>query len=309
MTHPRRSEPPTAGPTAGGATSLRALARSRHTRLLGWVLALNAGLMAAEIIGGLAFGSLALLADGAHMVSDVTGLAIALIAQKLMARRVSARHSYGLQRADVLAAQANATVLLGTAVWVIVEAIRRIGAPPTIEAGGTLVIATLGLVANAVSVVVLVRSRDESLNMRAAFVHMSADAAGSVGVIAAGVAAIGSVYWVDPAVSLLLGVGILCTGGRLLADSTHILMEGTPRSVDLEEVASAIKALDGVETVHHLHAWHLASDTIALSAHIVAYGHLSLDGAQAIADRTRTMLEDRFGITHATLELENRPCG
>lgn len=296
MTEARRSVPPAAA------------RRSRHTRLLGWVLALNAGLMVAEIIGGLVFGSLALLADGVHMVSDVTGLAIALVAQQLMARSVSSRHSYGLQRADVLAAQANATILLGTAVWVIVEAIRRIGAPPNIEAGGVLVIATLGLVTNAVSVVVLARSRDESLNMRAAFVHMSADAAGSVGVIVAGAAALGSVFWVDPAVSLLLGVAILYTGGRLLAESTHILMEGTPRSVDLEEVALAITALDGVDTVHHVHAWHLASDTIALSAHIVAHGHPSLDEAQAIADRTRTMLEHRFDITHATLELENRPC-
>lgn len=296
MTEARMPEPPAAA------------RRSRHTRLLSWVLALNAALMAAEIIGGLVFGSLALLADGVHMVSDVTGLAIALVAQQLMTRRVSPRHSYGLQRADVLAAQANATILLGTAVWVIVEAIRRIGAPPTIEAGGTLVIATLGLVANAVSVVVLARNRDESLNMRAAFVHMSADAAGSVGVIVAGVAALGSAYWVDPAVSMLLGVAILYSGGRLLAQSAHILMEGTPRSVDLEEIASAITALDGVDMVYHLHAWHLASDTIALSAHIVANGQPSLDAAQAIADRIRAMLEDRFDITHATLELENRPC-
>lgn len=147
----------------GGATSLGAVAgRIRHTRLLGWVLALNAGLMAAEIIGGLAFGSLALLADGVHMVSDVTGLAIALVAQKLMARSMSSRHSYGLQRADVLAAQANATILLVTAVWVIVEAIRRIGAPSNIEAGGTLVIATLGLVANVVSVLVLSRAETKA---------------------------------------------------------------------------------------------------------------------------------------------------
>lgn len=280
----------------------------RHSRLLGWVLVLNAGLMAAEIVGGLAFGSLALLADGVHMVSDVTGLAIALVAQRLISRGPSPRHSYGLQRADVLAAQANAVILLGTAVWVIVEAIRRISTPLHIQAGGMLVIATLGLAVNVASMVILARSRSESLNLRAAFVHMAADTAGSVGVIVAGVAALGSVFWVDPAVSLLLGAGILVTGVRLLGESTHVLMEGTPRTVDLDEIAAAIAALDGVDGVHHLHAWHLASNTIALSAHLVATGNRSLQDAQEIADRTRDMLEARFGITHATLELENEPC-
>ncbi len=282
--------------------------RVRHGRLLGWVLALNAALMVAEIIGGIAFGSLALLADAAHMVSDVTGLAIAMVAQRLMSRGPSPRHSYGLQRSEVLAAQTNAAILLAAAAWVIVEAVRRIGTPPHIEAGGMLIIATLGLVINAASIVILARSRGESLNMRAAFVHMSADAAGSVGVIVAGLAALGSVLWVDPAVSLLIGVLIIFSGGRLLLESTHILMEGTPRNLDPDEITAAIAAIDGVAGVHHLHVWHIASDTIALSAHVVAAGQPSLQEAQTIGNRIRTEVADRFGISHTTLELENDPC-
>jgi cobalt-zinc-cadmium efflux system protein len=272
------------------------------------VLVLNAGLMVAEIIGGIAFGSLALLADAVHMVSDVTGLVIAMVAQRLMSRGPSPRHSYGLQRSEVLAAQVNAAILLAAAAWVIVEAIRRIGAPPHIEAGGMLVVASLGLAVNTASIVILARSRSESLNMRAAFVHMSADAAGSVGVVVAGVAALGSVLWVDPSVSLLLGVLIVFSGSRLLLESTHILMEGTPRDLDPDEIATAIATIDGVESVHHLHVWHLASDTVALSAHIVAAGEPSLEEAQSIGNEVRSRISDRFGISHTTLELENDSC-
>ena len=282
--------------------------RVRNGRLLGWVLAFNAGLMVAEIIGGIVFGSLALLADAAHMVSDVTGLAIAMVAQRLMSRGSSPRHSYGMQRLDVLAAQTNAAILLAAAAWVIFEAIRRIGAPPHIEAGGMLIIATLGLAVNIASVLILARSRTESLNMRAAFVHMAADAAGSVGVIIAGLAALGSVLWVDSAVSLLIGVLIIYSGGRLLLESTHILMEGTPRNLDPDEITAVIAAIDGVEDIHHLHVWHLASDTIALSAHVVATGQPSLQEAQEISNRIRDEISEQFGIAHTTIELENDPC-
>lgn len=282
--------------------------RAHSRRLLGWVLALNAALMVAEIIGGAVFGSLALLADAAHMVSDVTGLVIVLVAQRLMSRGPSPRHSYGLQRAEVLAAQANAALLLAAAAWVAVEAIHRIGSPPDIEAGGMLVIAGVGLVVNLGSVLILARSRGDSLNMRAAYLHMSADAAGSVGVIIAGVAALGSVFWVDPAVSLLLGLLILYSGGRLLLQATHVLMEGTPRHLEPSEVTSAIAEVSGVTAVHHLHMWHLASDTVALSAHIVAAGDVSLQEAQELASRIRVTVQDRFGIVHTTLELENDPC-
>lgn len=282
--------------------------RAHSRRLLVWVLALNAALMVAELLGGAVFGSLALLADAAHMVSDVTGLVIVLVAQRLMARGPSARHSYGLQRTEVLAAQANAALLLATAAWVIVEAVHRIGSPPDLEARGMLVIAGVGLAVNLGSVVILARSRGDSLNMRAAYLHMSADAAGSVGVIIAGVAALGSHFWVDPAVSLLLGLLILYSGGRLLLQATHVLMEGTPRHLDPDEIAAAIAETLGVAGVHHLHVWHLASDTVALSAHIVAAGEVSLQEAQVISNRIRIMVQGRFDIAHTTVEMENEPC-
>ena len=286
----------------------RDVRRKKHTSVLAWVLALNAGFMVAEVIGGLTFGSLALLADAAHMVSDVTGLAIALGAQRLLLRPTSDAHSYGFQRAEVLAAQANGAILLATAGWVVVEAIRRLGSAPEVEAGGMLVIASLGLAANVISVAVLARSRGESLNMRGAFIHMAADAVGSVGVIIAGIAALGSVFWVDPAVSLLLGLLITWSAVRLLLESTHILMEGTPRHLEQTDVIAAIEAVPGVTSVHHLHIWLLASDTTALSAHILVQDIPSLDEAQTLGDNIRSMLTERFEIEHTTLEMEDHPC-
>lgn len=164
------------------------LGRGVQRRALWIALVANGGFLIAEVIGGLAFRSLALLADAAHMSSDVAGLTIALVAQRLVDRPGTARHSYGLQRAEVLGAQANGLTLLAVSGWIVFEAVRRIGQPADVVGGGVLVVATLGLAVNLASAVVLNRAKGTSLNMRGAFLHMAADAAGSVAAIAAGTA-------------------------------------------------------------------------------------------------------------------------
>jgi cobalt-zinc-cadmium efflux system protein len=281
-----------------------------HRRRALWLcLVANGAFLAIEVAAGVGFGSLALLADAAHMGSDVAALAIALVAQHLVERPATARHSYGFQRAEVLAAQINGLGLVAVAAWVFYEAGRRIGSPPEVSGAGLLVVAGAGLVVNGACAWLLARARGASLNMRGALVHMAGDAASSLGAVVAGMAVlVWGAAWADPAVSILIGVLVLWSAWQLVRDSTHVLLEGTPRGLDVAAVEAALAAEDGVELVHHLHLWNLASDTPALSGHVVLCDGLSLHDAQARGDDLKAMLSERFGIGHATLDLECHPC-
>ena len=270
----------------------------------------NGVFMVVEVAGGIAFQSLALLADAAHMLSDVAGLGIALVAQSLVDRRATARHSYGLQRAEVLG---RAGQRPRSARGLRLDHLRS-GRPhrrrPLIVAGvGLLVVATLGLVVNVGSAILLARAQGQSLNMRGAFVHMATDAAGSLAAIVAGVAVVvWNADWVDPVASILIAVLVLWSAWGLLRDTAQVLLEGTPRGMNPASVEAALAADAEVEAVHHLHLWNLASDVPALSAHVVLRGEVSLHDAQASGDRLKELLVARFGINHATLELECHPC-
>lgn len=292
----------------GGASHIQVTRAGQRKAL--WVsLLANGCFMVVEVVGGMAFHSLALLADAAHMLSDVAGLGVALVAQQLVDRRASARHTYGLQRAEVLGAQANGLTLLAVAGWVTFEAIRRIGEPTDVVGGGLLAVAIVGLAVNLGSAVMLARAGGRSLNMRGAFVHMAVDAAGSVAAIAAGVAVlVWDATWFDPAVSIVIAALVLWSAWGLLRDTTQVLLEGTPRGMHPDDVEAALAGCDDVEAVHHLHLWNLASDVPALSAHVVLRGEVTLHDAQQSGDRLKALLEDRFGIEHATLELECHPC-
>lgn len=283
--------------------------RSAQSRALRLALAANALYLVVEVVGGLVFSSLALLADAAHMLSDVAGLGIALIAQTLVSRPASARHTFGLQRAEVLGAQVNGLVLAGGALWIILEALRRLGSPADVSGLGLMVVAGAGLAVNVGSAAVLARSGGRSLNMRAALAHMVADAAASVATILAGVAVL---LWdadlVDPLVSIGIAGLVLYAAWRLLRDTTQVLMEGAPEGLKVVEVERALAGAEGVESVHHLHLWNLASDVPALSAHVVLRNDVSLHEAQLQGDRLKDTLRANFGIEHATLELECHPC-
>jgi cobalt-zinc-cadmium efflux system protein len=280
-----------------------------QARALWLALAANGGFLVAEAVGGFVFRSLALLADAAHMLSDVVGLVIALVAQRLVDRPATARHSYGLQRAEVLGAQANGLTLVAVAGWIIFEAVRRVGEPADVDGGGLLVVALLGLAVNLGSAVLLARAQGHSLNMRGAFIHMAADAAGSVAAVSAGVAVVAwGANWVDPVMSIAIAILVLWSAWRLLRDTAQVLLEGTPQGMDPTRVEAAIAAADDVEAVHHLHLWNLASDVPALSAHVVLRGEVSLHDAQASGERLKSLLGERFGIAHATLELECHAC-
>jgi cobalt-zinc-cadmium efflux system protein len=286
-----------------------AAADSRARRALWIALAANAALLVVEVAGGFVFSSLALLADATHLATDVVGIGVALAAQLLVTRPASGRRTFGLRRAEALGAQANGLLVLGVAAWIAVEAVQRLGHDRPVDGAGLLGVATLGLVVNAAAAVVLARVAGRNLNLRAALVHTLADVTSSLGAMAAGVGILAfDATWLDPAASLGIAALVAWSAWGLLRDTTNVLLEAAPRGVDVGQVERALSSERGVEAVHHLHVWEVASDLPALSAHIVMGEVPSLHDAQVRGDEIKTMLADRFGIAHTTLELECHEC-
>ncbi len=283
--------------------------REAQKRALRTSFVANGVLLIVEVAAGLALGSLALLADATHMMSDVAALGVALGAQRLLDMPASSRHTYGLQRAEVLAAQFNGLVLVVAAGWIVYEAVDRLGDAPEIAGGGLALVASLGLIVNLASARLLFVARGDSLNMRGAYLHMMLDSLGSMGALGAGLGALWwGAYWADPIISIAIAGLVLWSAWQLLRDTTQVLLEGAPRGMDASEVAGALASDAAVETIHHLHLWNLASDVPALSAHVVLVRAASLHDAQIEGERLKEMLQERFGIAHSTLELECHVC-
>ena len=276
-------------------------------RILRLALTANAVLLVIQIGGAMAFSSLALLADAGHQGSDVVALLIAVVAQALAGRAPSDNYTFGLRRAEVMGALLNAAMLLAVAAWVVVEASRRIGDPPDVSGWGVLVLGAAGLLVNGGCALLLHRSADRSLNVRGATLHLMGDAAGSVGVVVAGVAVVlWSADWVDSAVSYLIAGLLLWTGAGLVRRTTRVLLEGTPPGIDVRELSTLITAHEHVNGVHHLHVWSVDSLTVALSAHVEVAAD-SLHDAQIVATELERQLA-LSGVDHATLALECHPC-
>jgi cobalt-zinc-cadmium efflux system protein len=259
--------------------------------------------MVAEVVGALVSGSLALLADAGHMLTDVLGLGMALAAIQLATRGSDrSHHTFGLYRLEILAALANALLLFGVAIYVAVEAIGRLGDPADLRTGLLLVVAGLGLAANLVAFAVLREGAKESLNLRGAYLEVLSDTVGSVGVIVGGVVIqVTGWGWVDPAVGVAIGVWILPRTWRLAGQAVRILVQAAPPGVDLEALEADLAAVDGVVDVHDLHVWTLTSEMDVASAHLmVAVG----TDAHGVLDRARVVLRDGYRIDHATLQVE-----
>ena len=276
-------------------------------RILRVALAANGVLLVVQVVGAVAFSSLALLADAGHQGSDVAALLIAVVAQAIAGRAPSDNYTFGLRRAEVMGALLNAVMLLAVAVWVVVEASRRIGDPPDVSGWGVLLLGMAGLLVNGGWAWLLHRSADRSLNVRGAALHLTGDAAGSVGVVVAGLAVVlWSADWVDSAVSYLIAGLLLWTGTGLVRRTTRVLLEGTPPGMDISELSALITADERVNGVHHLHVWSVDSTTVALSAHVEVAAD-SLHDAQLVATHLERQLALR-GVDHATLALECHPC-
>lgn len=277
--------------------------RAASRRALLGVLALTLVLAAVEIAGGVLTGSLALLADAGHMLSDTFAIGLALFAVSLARRPATTRRSFGLQRAEILAAFVNGLTLVLVSGWIAWEAIQRLDERPKLLGGWMLAVAAAGIAVNAAGAAILMRSGRESLNVEAALRHVFADLLGSAGVVVAALVIV-TTGWtlVDPLVSLAIAALIVVSAWAVLRDSTAILMEATPTGVDADAIARAVVEMPGVTSVHDLHVWRITSGFDALSAHVLVGRREDCHARRRDLER---MLEHRFGITHTTLQVDH----
>jgi cobalt-zinc-cadmium efflux system protein len=274
---------------------------ARRSRLAA-VLALTASFMVIEVAGGLWTGSLALLADAGHMLSDVGSLTLGLLAVWFARKPPTPANSFGYFRLEILAALVNGIVLLAVAAAILYEAYRRLAAPPTVAAGPMLAIAAAGLAVNLAGLWIVHRGADRSLTLHVAKLELLSDAFGSVAVIlAAIVIQTTGLRLVDPLVSGVVALFIVPRTWSILRQAVHILMEGVPPHLDLREMESAMREAHGVRAVHDLHVWTLTSGTEAMSAHVLVDD--LADGRHILGD-LQTLLRERFGIEHTTIQLE-----
>ncbi len=283
-----------------------ATATGRHRKRLIVVVAITAAVFVIQVIGGLLSGSLALLADAGHMLTDSTGLIIALVASVLAARPATAARTYGLQRVEVLAALANACLLIAVAVWVLVRAIDRWSQPEDISTGLMLGVAVVGAVANTIGLLILRGGKDESLNLRGAYLEVLGDLLGSLTVVVAAIV-IMLTGWTraDSVASMLIFALIVPRAFGLLRDVVDVLLEATPRGIDLAVIRTHICEVDGVVDVHDLHAWTITSGVPVLSAHVVVDATCLAAGRTGeVLDRLAECLSDHFDVAHCTFQIE-----
>src|SRR4051812_25295142 len=268
---------------------------------LGVVLGLTVAFMVVEAIGGWISGSLALLADAGHMLTDAGALGLSLLSARIALRPANSSKTYGYQRWEILAALINGAALFAIAAWVILEAIQRIHQPQPIRAELFLVVAAGGLLVNLISLGILHDIRRKNLNARGAYLHVLGDALGSVGAIAAaGIVLATGWTLADPIISIALALLILIGGWRLLRESTDILLEGVPGHVSLAEVHRRMLGVSGVTAVHDLHVWTVTSGMVAMSGHAIVP---SLDAHPGVLERIRSEMA-LLGIAHVTIQLE-----
>lgn len=275
-----------------------------HRGRLAIVFGLTLAYLIAEVIGAIWTNSLALLADAAHMLTDVAGLGLALFALWFASRPASSRKTYGYYRIEILAALLNGAILLAVSAYVVYEAFHRLQEPADVAGGPMIIVATMGLIVNLVGIVLLRAGAEESLNVQGAFLEVVADMLGSVGVIIAGI-----LIWVagwnraDPIFSIVIGLFIIPRTLRLMSKAVNVLMEGTPDGIDLRSVEQAILSIPGVASIHDLHLWSITSGLLSLSAHV----ELRPDqDDQLVLDQVSGVLAEQFDIHHTTIQIERQ---
>jgi cobalt-zinc-cadmium efflux system protein len=287
------------GPTTGTAAAA-------HKGRLRIALSITLTVMVVEIVGGVMADSLALIADATHMATDALGLVMALLAIHFANRPASEQHTFGYARAEILAALANCLLLLGVGGYVLYEAIQRFMEPAATAGGLTIVYGLIGLTANMISLSLLVKGQQESLNVRGAFLEVAADALGSLAVLISAVIIL-TTGWqaADPIASLIIGLMIVPRTVKLLRETLSVLLESAPKGVDMAMVRTHILALPGVEDVHDLHAWTITSGMPVLSAHVVvSQDVLSTIGNEKLLHELQGCLGDHFDVEHCTFQLE-----
>jgi cobalt-zinc-cadmium efflux system protein len=284
-----------------------AITRGSNERRLWVTLALTAGFMVTEVIGGLLTHSLALISDAAHMFTDAAALAVSLAALRVAKRAADRKRTFGYYRFEILAAAFNASALFLVAGYILYEAYRRFLAPPEIQSLGMLVVASVGLVINLIGMWLLRAGSETSLNVKGAYLEVWSDMLGSVGVIIAAIVIhLTDWGWVDPLVAVLIGLWVLPRTWTLLKESLNVLLEGVPQGLELDAIERELLAIPGVAAVHDLHVWALSSGKNSLTTHLVmeSPSFAERDVLRAASE----MLGLRFGITHTTVQVESEQC-
>jgi cobalt-zinc-cadmium efflux system protein len=280
-----------------------------RSRRLTVSLALNAGLVVALAVAGVRAHSSALLADAGHNAVDVGALALSLVAVRLVLAPPSAARSFGNHRATILAALANAVLIAGVTVLIVVDSIHRLAHPEPVRAGVVVVVASIALLVNGAAALVL-RDRSNDLNMHGALLHMAGDALASLAVVAGAVIllVVPAATWIDPVSALVVAAIIAFQAVGILRATVAVLLESTPSDVDLEHLTATMGRVPGVAEVHDLHVWSLSSEMRLLSAHLALSGHPTLEEAQVVAEQVKAAISGPYGIAHSTLELECDRC-
>jgi cobalt-zinc-cadmium efflux system protein len=276
----------------------------RDTRYLGIALGITVSFFVIELMGGILTNSLALLTDAWHMLNDVLALSFGLVAAWIAQRPITVKRTYGYYRAEILAALLNGIFLWAIVVFIFYQAIQRLQQPEEVKSLSMLAIAVFGLAANGLSATVLSRSKDESLNVRGAFLHVVADTLGSVGAISAGVIMYYTGwYQADSIISMMIGLLIFYTSSKLIRDSVNVLLEGVPPQIDLSVVKCRIAEVKGVKEVHDLHVWCMTPTKLCLmSGHVVVKKGVN---RKKLLSTLINMLKEEFGIDHTTIQFED----
>lgn len=278
------------------------------TARLVWTMILNFLITVVQVIGGILSGSLSLLADALHNFSDGIAVVLTYLALKLKSRKSSFRHTFGLKRAEILAAVINSSVLVVISFYLFYEAIRRLADPQPISGGLMTVVAAIGLLANIIGTLLLRRDAKKSLNIKSAYLHLFSDTVSSAGVILGGMAIqIWHIYWIDPVLTLAIGIYILKESYGILIQAVHILMEGAPSEISLQEIKSQIEALPEVQDIHHVHIWSVGENDIHLEAHI-NIKDMMISESSALRQRLEGILKESFNVSHSTIQFECGEC-
>lgn len=283
--------------------------RNVGTTRLVLAIVFNFLITAAEFVAGFVAGSLALLADAAHNLNDTASMGIALVARRISTREADRRRTFGYERAELIGAFINLTTLVLIALYLLVEAVRRFFEPRSIDGNLMLIVGGITLAANVATAFVLYKPSQGSLNIKSAFVHIVADALGSVAVVLGGVL-IMRYNWtvVDPILTVAIAAYIFIHSYRMLRETISILMESAPRGFPLEEMSRAVEAMEHVRDMHHVHVWRLSENETALEAHVAVEGIDELSALDVLKTEIKQMLRSDYDIGHATLEIEHGAC-
>lgn len=272
-------------------------------------MVLNMAIAIAEVIGGLIANSLSLLSDALHNLSDGLALLMAYVAHKFSKKNATYSKTFGYKRVEILSAFLNSVILVGVSIYLFIEAVNRFFEPEPIKGMIMLSVALIGLIANLISVLILKKDSRHNLNIKAAYLHLIGDTLSSVAVIVGGLLIyFYEVYWVDPLVTIIIGVYILKQAYSILKESIDILMQGTPNEIDLDEIKKQIETINEVYNIHHVHTWALNEKEIHFEAHVDLKNDLKISQTDSLQERIERVLSEKFGISHITLQFEHNAC-